>query len=153
MPTAQAQTAPSPTSSLVVETLVPVDPARIAEIFGVVQPFFERLVQRSDNRYSMPGLLKLITSGEWLLWLVWDGSVVRAIVATELYFDVAGNKRCAIKFCTGRDAERWVHLLGQIEAYARTEGCTRLDMTARKGWARKLKDYRMTHVLLEKELV
>ncbi len=111
----------------------------------------EAIVERSKGRYSVPGMLKRFATGDWHLWIVWDGTV-RAIVATELYLDVSGMKCCTIRFATGRDASGWAHHLDEIEAWARTEGCGRLDMIARKGWAKHLPAYRMSHVFLEKDL-
>ena len=99
----------------------------------------------------MPGLLERFVRGEWQLWLVWDGTP-RAIVGTELYVEMTGLKCCMIRFCTGGGAAEWSHLLGKIEAWARDEGCTYLDMLARKGWAKHLPDYKLTHVELQKEL-
>lgn len=117
----------------------------------MVAPLMEAICERSQGRYSVPGMLERFAKGEWILWIVWDGSV-RAIVGTELYRDVSGMKCCMIRFATGRQAATWTHLLREIEDWARGEGCQRLDMIARKGWARHLPDYKMTHVVLEKEL-
>jgi hypothetical protein len=154
MQTAPQQTAHSPTSFSAVEpSLVAVDPRMLGEVVAVpdVRRLLHEVIERHHGELSWQGILHKVASAEWVLWLVWDGSV-RAVLATELYFDVGGMKRCRIPFCTGEGARQWVHLLGQIEAWARDEGCRRLDMIARKGWAKHLPDYRMTHVVLEKEL-
>lgn len=92
-----------------------------------------------------------LLKGDWQLWVVWDGTV-RAIVITELYKDVSGMKCCMIRVCTGNGAKDWSHLIGFIEDWARGQGCERLDMLARKGWAKRLPDYHLTHIMLEKVL-
>ncbi len=127
-------------------------PARVVgEVVPLVLPLLEAIVARSDGRYSVPGMLEQFARENWQLWIVWDGSV-RAIVATELYFDVSKMKCCTIRFATGRGAAGWSPLISQIEDWARDEGCVKIDMTARKGWARHLPAYKLSHVFLEKGL-
>lgn len=151
----QAPTAPSRISSQAVEParLVAVNPVNLGQVLLIdrVHELLSDVVERHRGEMSLAGIAGKLARKEWILWLVWDGTV-RAVLATELYTDVGGMKRCRVPFCTGDSAKQWVHLLSEIEAWARSEGCEKIDMIARKGWARHLADYRMTHVLLEKDL-
>lgn len=152
MQTQPAQIEPSATSSSAGELrLVAVPPQHLAEVFPMVRDLMERVADRSGGRYSASGMLDKFLRGDWILWLVWDGTP-RAIVGTELYLEMTGIKCCMIRFATGHGAKDWVPLLEQIEDWAREEGCTYVDCLARKGWARHLPDYRMSHVFLEKGL-
>ncbi len=47
---------------------------------------------------------------------------------------------------------RWLHLLTPIENWARAEGCDAMRIMGRRGWSRVLPAYRLTRVVLEKEL-
>lgn len=132
--------------------LIAVNPRLLGDVLPLITDMLERMCKRSNGRYSMPGLLNIIATETWHLWVVYDGQDVQAVIGTELYKDVSGIKCCGIRFCTGRDASAWTHLLGQIEAWARAEGCAKIDMTARKGWAKHLPAFRLTHVMLEKDL-
>lgn len=154
MQTQPAQTAHSPTPSSGGEPqLVAVDPKRLGEVLGHprIIRLMQDVVERHPGEFSVDGIVDRIARRDWVLWLVWDGTV-RAILATELYLDVGGSKRCRIPFCTGESARGWVHLLADIEQWATLEGCSKMDLIARKGWAKHLPDYRMTHVVLEKDL-
>lgn len=121
------------------------------QVWPLVRDLVRRVCERSEGRYAEEPIARHLLAGDWQLWVVWDGSV-RAIVITELYTDVSGIKCCMIRVCTGHGARDWSHLLEDIEEWARREGCAKLDMLARKGWAKHLPDYRMTHVMLEKDL-
>lgn len=121
-------------------------------MFPMVRGMLEGVAERSRGRWSVAGMLDRFVRGDWQLWLVWDGRP-RAVVATELYLEMTGMKCGMIRFCTGSGAPEWSHLLSRIEDWAREEGCERLDMLARKGWAKHLPDYKMTHVELEKDLI
>ena len=159
MQTLPQQTERSPSPSLAVEpsstriepVLQAIPPQYLGDVLPMILPLLESIVERSKGRYSVPGMLTRFARKEWYLWIVWDGAV-RAIVGTELYLDISGMKCCMIRFATGRDAAGWTHLLDQIEDWARSEGCARMDMIARKGWAKHLPEYRMSHVFLEKDL-
>ena len=154
MQTQPAPTEPSPSPFSAGEQppqLVAIPPEHLGEVFPMVRELLEKVAERSEGRYSVPGMLERFARPEWILCLAWDGSV-RAIVGSELYRDVSGMQCCMIRFATGRGAAGWTHLLAEIEDYARANGCQRLDMLARKGWAKHLPDYRMTHVALEKDL-
>ena len=77
-----------------------------------------------------------IHSGEWLLWLVIDGIIIKGIVVTALI----GNA-CEIIAAAGHDFITSLHLLDDIESFARAEGRERMLLTGRKGWQRALKHY------------
>ncbi len=131
--------------------LVCVPPNKIVDVFPLVRGLLEGVAERSGGRWSVSGLLERFVNAEWQLWIVWNGDV-RAIVGTELYLEMTGMKCCMLRFCTGSGAPEWSHLLSKIEDFARAEGCTYLDMLARKGWAKHLPDYKLTHIELCKDL-
>ncbi len=90
--------------------------------------------------------------GDWLLLAVIAGERIKAVLAVETYEEVSGLKVASIRFATGEHAHEWVHLIAEIEAWAKANGCGKVEAMARKGWAKRLPDYRMTHVLLEKDI-
>ena len=155
MQTQPQSTARSPTSSSAAKPrLIAVDPAKLADLIAaqpVVLEAFEKVSDRNGGRFSVEAILDKIARKHWVLWLVWDGHVIRSVLATELAHEISGMKVCNIPFCTGSNAENWVGLIGQIEDWARSEGCKKIGANMRKGWQRHLKDYRMTHVYLEKD--
>lgn len=159
MPIQAPQIGPSPTSSSEGSgatseqpvDLVAIPPADMPRVLPMVSRLLEKVIARSHGRYSLEGVVPRLLRGEWHLWVVWDGSP-KAIVATDLYTDVGGNKACMIRFCSGEDAGSWTHLLVKIEMWAKAEGCRFIDMDARKGWAKHLPDYTVTHWVLQKAL-
>lgn len=109
------------------------------------------ICDRSGERYTVASLVQLIMGGEFQLWIIGDDQV-RAVVLTELFFAPSGKKVASIRAATGDAAEGWMHLIAELEQWAKAEGCHVIEAVARKGWARRLTDYKMTHVILEKEL-
>lgn len=124
----------------------------LGDVFPHIKDHIEGVAERSRGRFSVPGIIDRIARKDWVLWVVFADGIVLSVLTAELYHDVSGLKCCRIPFCTGNGAASWVHLITQIEDWARAEGCERFDMIARKGWAKHLPDYKLTHVLLEKDL-
>jgi hypothetical protein len=48
--------------------------------------------------------------------------------------------------------KRWLPLLGEVEAYAKREGCARVRIFGRKGWLRVLDGYEHKHIIMDKDL-
>lgn len=153
MQTQQALTAPSPTSSSAVDpVLLRVDPKDLSIISEAVLPMIESVVARSRGRWTLIAVLRAIYEGQWDLWAVWDGQSIPMIVGTEIYTDLNDKRYLAIRFATGAGAKQYVRLIGTIEEYARSNGCAGVDGWMRKGWAKQLPDYHLSHILLSKDL-
>jgi len=114
-------------------------------------PDFERVVERVRGRWTLETIAKQIINGDWQLWLVWDGTL-KAAVATELYHEDSGMKAARAVFVAGSEMKSWAHLITDLEDWARQNGAQRFDMIIAKGLARHFPEYRMSHVLLEKDL-
>ena len=92
-----------------------------------------------------------VLSGRALIWLAWDGVKVHAAAVTELH-QTEWRKDCVIVACGGSGMDEWLPLIEGIEKFARAESCVAVHLIGRRGWERKLKDYRAKRVMLEKEL-
>lgn len=130
--------------------LVPVE--HIPKVLSLVLPWVQGVAKRSGGALTEQGIIAAWLSGKWQMWLI-NADKIKAVMATELHIQNSGRKACSVHFMTGEDSMEWVHLTGKLEEWATFQGCEVLDMIARKGWAKRLPDYRMTHVFLEKELI
>ena len=54
---------------------------------------------------------------------------------------------------TGRHRDKWQHLIKHVEEFAWKNNCDLLELVARPGWKKVLKQYgyKESHVLLEKK--
>lgn len=129
--------------------LVPVH--QVGLVLPHVAKWLASIVERSGRRYTLPALVDALIDGGMQVWLIGDEEA-RGVVLTELYLAPSGLKFAAIRAATGEGAAGWMHLIDVLEAWARAEGCVAIDALARKGWARRLPDYHMSHVFLEKDL-
>jgi len=52
----------------------------------------------------------------------------------------------------GDNMNQWFDLRDRFEDWARKEGCDQVRIFARKGWARKLPDYKIQAYVMSKQL-
>lgn len=111
------------------------------------------MVAQAPRKTDMGSLRELDTdvlSGRALLWLV-NGDGIECAAVTRLDL-TERSKVCTILACGGRGRVRWLHLLNQIEQYAKAEGCTSTRLYGRKGWKRALSDYQEIGIVMERKL-
>ncbi|MEH2513935.1 hypothetical protein V1291_005289 [Nitrobacteraceae bacterium AZCC 1564] len=130
--------------------LICVAPDRVHEFWPHVSDLIHRAIRRTNLSHSQDIDFDVL-NGDGLLWIAWNGSAVEAAATTSL-IETDAEKVCVLTACGGAKMRRWLGLLGQIEDYAKAEGCSRVRIFGRKGWVRVLERYRIRNVILEKEL-
>lgn len=132
-------------------TLDAVSPDLLPQVFPYIEDKLRSVAERSGGRWTLKNIVDDVMSRKITLLVVVD-TEVRAVLATHLHQAPSGMIVLQIQFCTGENSKDWLHLLKMVEDYGRKNGAAKVEMWARKGWARKLEDYHLTHVLLEKDL-
>ena len=118
-----------------------------------VTPLLIKVANRTKGDVTFPGIVRRLQTSEWQLWLIGNDSGVLACLGTQINFRDDGQKAFCVTFLSGSDMKSWLHLLEDLEKWALAQGCIRSTITARKGFARMLPDYRAYHVELEKDLL
>jgi hypothetical protein len=129
-----------------------VAPTLIGPIWPLVREMLDAGFAASDMLMPDDIVLQLC-HGKRLLWIITDqdGTQVFAAAMTALH-RMRSGLMCKILECGGEHAALWVHHRDKIEAYAKAEGCDRVVIEGREGWARLLPDYKMIGVVLEKRI-
>jgi len=152
-PTMHRQIEPSTTSVLEVEhQLVAIEPDELGSVWDLIEPFMFEVIDGCNGRHTMESLISEITNRELALWAVVGASGPRALVGTQILVASSGLRSLTIRFTVGKGLHAWIGLLDDLEDYARSQGCTRVETYSRKGWAKHMPDYKLTHILLEKDL-
>lgn len=123
-----------------------VDPERVKEFWPSVKDMLKGSIDRAGLS-TFDWLESGVLEGRQLLWLAWNGSSIEAVATTQLSPPV-----CVLTALWGRNRSRWLHVIADLERYAINEGCTKLRWFGRKGWQRVMPDYKMTNVVMEKDL-
>jgi hypothetical protein len=127
-----------------------IDPAHVARVWPLVAHLI-RAAMRKGRISEFADVEAAVLAGTELLWVAADRQAIWAAAVTQLG-RANGEKFCTIVACGGRERARWLPLKAELEKFARAEGCAAIRIHGRRGWAREFPDYRLTRILLEKEL-
>lgn len=97
-------------------------------------------------------ILEQMKYGTRLLWVAVDDDTTIIAAALTQLFPMRSGLVCKVLECGGDHMREWIGLRVEIEQYARDEGCARVLIEGRPGWARMLPDYAMIGVTLEKRI-
>lgn len=97
-------------------------------------------------------ILEQLKYGTRLLWVAADEEAEIVAAALTQIFPMRSGLVCKVLECGGEKMREWISLRDQIEQYAKREGCGRVMIEGRPGWARMLPDYAMIGVTLEKRI-
>lgn len=125
-----------------------IDPKRVIAVWPYVEGFIDKAMRRNDIS-DMTSVRDDVLSGHALLWITWNGFKVSAALVTKI-IKPYDTKICILVACGGEG--NWPVLIETIEDYARSQDCAISRIYGPAAWGRVLKDYRISRVLLDKEL-
>lgn len=133
------------------DCLVCVAPEYVAQLWPHVRAMIDAAFDAVDE-YEPADLFDKLCAGRLLLWLWAPNAKIEAALITALVPRPSGLT-CRLLACGGHGLTDWIdggH--EKIEAYARAEGCVKMEIEGRTGWARVRPEYRAIRIVLEKAL-
>ena len=139
--------------------LVRIPIEELDKVWSMVEKDIKSALAYSSQLTDSDFVYDLTKEGKFQLWVLWDkkqkitANKYFGVVVTELIKRKFG-KVCHIYIMTGRQRNKWQHLISKIEDFAKEEGCKMMELIARPGWQKVLNifDYKRTHVVLEKQI-
>ena len=114
-------------------------PAEASVMFAQIAPWVSEAIEDFGTCWTLPDVRARLADGTLQLWLIKDGARSIGIICTEVY-DTARGKTCALPIVYCEDmAASIAGVLTDIEAWARSIGCVRLQGEGRRGWERALR--------------
>ena len=137
---------------MIEQVLIPTD--KVKQVWSIVVKDIADALARSNAYARAEHIKKDILDNKMQLWILWDSE-------TKEYYGVCVTEiiqrplqRCLnIKIMKGRHRDKWEHLIKHVEEFAWKNNCDLLELVARPGWKKVLKQYgyKESHVLLEKK--
>ncbi len=128
--------------------LLLISPEEVEELWILGEDFL-RSAERYGE-YAATDLYEWVASGYAQLWLAWSDKCEAAAVTRII--DTPQGRFCLIAALGGKIMSHWVGLKYGLELWAKQEGCIGMRLYGRYGWLRKLPDYALTRVILDKRL-
>lgn len=112
-------------------------------------------IARAVNRIGLSDPVSVqfdVMSGVAVLWIAVD-EVPKIVGAGVTQIETCRGKRiCTILAWGADDHRRCAPLLSVIDDYARSEDCAAVRLYGREGWRRKLPDFELKAIIMEKAL-
>lgn len=128
--------------------LVGIKSADLPIVWEDVKPFIEEALKLDDGRWTIESVYKSIQEKDRQLWVALDFGV-RSVCISEV-INYPGKKVCNIFLVSG-DIDFIVPLLGDFKAWAKSQGCSTVELYGREGWQRVL-GWKRAGVILRKEI-
>lgn len=136
-----------------------IPPNNINKVWVLAEPYIKEALSYSNNHHHADHFKDLLIGGKLQLWMIWDDKAKRAqdklygVIVSEIVIKSL-RKVCHISIATGKNRQKWQHLIEKLENFAKDQGCDLMELIARPGWQKILDkyNYKKTHVVLEKEL-
>ena len=133
--------------------IVPVPVDKLAEVLPHIQPLILEAVAAYDGRHTYQSMMELILAEHVVLFVAAEGGTAHGLIGAQISQEPSGLRTCQFRFVSGPGFRRWSDLaLDTVEAFAKHHGCHRMEGMGRKGLAKAMPDYKITHVMLEKDL-
>lgn len=129
--------------------LLAIAPEHVAEAWPLVSRYIEEACRRGPENDSADNMRERCEAGRFQLWLTGDQRGVIAAAVTG-FLNEADRKVCLWLAVGGRDMSDWHALQDQIEAVAKAHGCVAMRSYSRPGMVRRMTDYRLKGVIMEK---
>lgn len=105
----------------------------------------------ADGKWSLADLYDEILRQDKQLWVVYTQKDILGCVVTEIVKYPQGN-RLGIFLLSGVNFDTWYPLRVEIYLWAKDYGCKVCEFYGREGWARKLKNFTLTHVVMTEDI-
>tara|TARA_S200002703_G_C3695710_1_gene213645 strand:- start:299 stop:712 length:414 start_codon:yes stop_codon:yes gene_type:complete len=125
----------------------------VVKVWPLAKSFIEKAC-KTNGGFNAEHILEYLKEGKMQLWMaVKPNNKVICCCVTEVR-QYPNFKVCDLRITTGEQFEKWVGFMDDICDWAKSIGCKKMEVFARPGWERILKNYgyKKTHVQIEREL-
>lgn len=124
-------------------------------MWPLIEPLLQKAIAHSDGIETIEGTVRDLMAKNRQLWVViGEDKSITAVGVTKLQKYDSGIKEAAITLLAGDDGKLndLLDLRSELESWAKIEGCNRFRVYGRKGWAKRMPDYKLASYVLSKDL-
>lgn len=117
-------------------------------IWTKVAPLLQKAL---DGTYDIIDVEQGLQDNRFQLFISWNNGIESAVITEIAEYPKAKVLRYVL--AGGMNLENWLEEIQEvIEKFAKKNHCTQLEVAGRKGWLKKLKDFKEKAILLSKDL-
>ena len=127
------------------------NPDEVEPVWKFVLPHLERAARYSDGQMEAGDFLPFLINGDMQLWVAVEDHECLAAMVTQI-ITYPRKRILRVIGMGGREMKRWYPYLGMLERFALENGCTELEGWTKRGLLRLLKDWKVSHMVIKKEI-
>jgi hypothetical protein len=109
-------------------------------VWTPVKHFIQAALDRTEGEMSIDDVYNALIERDMQLWILLDGLHVIGALVTQL-LEFPNVKSCRYVAMGGDVHGDFEEITSMIEQWAATQGCQRMEIVGRPGWARALRDF------------
>lgn len=133
--------------------LVEIGPNDLPAVWKAIEPLIERGCAYSGGALDPQSVVDGVLTGRAKLIALADEREINSVMALQVVAMPTGQRVLEVILVGGRDVEAWAPFEPQLDAIGLAEGCEKVRTMGRKGWARRLPHWRLSAIVLERDLV
>lgn len=126
----------------------------IAHVLPLIHPHLARFCKRFPAEYGLGDCLSELLDGTTHGFMAWEPETNRGLAFAygRVVDDHDGTRSLRMEMIEGVGLSAWREALeAEFSAFAKKNNCIRIRFTGRKGWARKLTNWRPVYTVFERE--
>ena len=129
-----------------------VAPDTIGYIWPQIERFIHSAFEAGIGDDTEGKIVALLARGDCQLWVAHNGAGIKAAAITRMAIMDNGRRILSVLACGGEELKTWESCLGDIEKFARRQGCDAVRLSGRPGWQKiyKKRGYIEPFVIIEK---
>jgi hypothetical protein len=122
-------------------------------VWNVIEPFLQKACELDFNKQCPDDFLNLILEDKAQLWVGRKEDEIEASAITDI-IQFTNKKYARVTIGMGQDPKHLDSFIATFEEWAKSLGCDGAQSEMRVGFLKEFKNqgWKMTHVLMEKEL-
>lgn len=120
----------------------------IEGIWPLIEPLIRKVFNKIEDRYTTASLKAMLLKKELQLWTSFDGKLTFCLTHVAIY----PRYKILEIFMLGGSGFNWLQFQPVLEKWGKEIGCKSIRIYGRKGWGRKLPDFKIKQFVYEKIL-
>lgn len=130
-------------------SIAPIDSYYLDYIWYKLEPYIEKALAHSDNKFNLDSIGRECREGNYLAWMVYNSQEITGCLITEL-LQYPCSRRLSVLLLAADDFSDVVCDIDRFRTWAKQNGADAIECYGRPGWEKLLKDhdFQKIHTLL-----
>lgn len=134
-------------------TLHPAQTSEINKHWLQIKPFIDRALEWMEDPNDIDYIYNELMASDRQCWIVRNDGEIQAVILTVIW-GYRGKKTGVLTHAGGEDFRAWESSVDHIAEYFKAVGCTKFEISGRRGWKKFMenRDFKEVRTIFERKL-